>query len=173
MKKLLIVGVLILILSGCGTQETFETVGAGPQSTLKSDPWELVFDMPLDAGTPVVESKENGTLYICNDYTMTQQTMPGGDLDRTLVECTGFAKDKLQIMHTKGDGVKRYESVWTAVAEDCDQIGRILVLDDGKYHYVLTVMADAEKAGELTETWQMLFRSAHLVDPETLVNTGS
>ena len=173
MKKLWVFVVLILMCCGCGAQETFETIGNLEEAPVTAEPWQMVFDLPSDAGKPVMESEEAGILYFCEDYTLTVQTLAGGDLERSFVQCTGFSKDALQVMQTESQGIERYEAVWTAAAEDGEQVGRIAVLDDGNYHYVLTVMADASKAGELTSAWQALFRSAHIADPETLVNTGS
>lgn len=172
-KKIWILGVMMLLCCGCGAQETFETVGIVEQSPVTAAPWQMIFDLPSDAGKPVMESEQSGTLYFCEDYTLTLQTLDGGDLNRTFAQCTGFSKDALQVMQTESQGVKRYEAVWTAAAEDGEQVGRIAVLDDGNYHYVLTVMADASKAGKLTSEWQSLFRSVHIEDPETLVNIGS
>jgi VCBS repeat-containing protein len=63
-------------------------------------------------------------------------------------------------MHTKQAETDRYESVWSAVGEGEDQVGRLVILDDGNYHYAVTVMAPAETAGELTKTWQKLLNSA-------------
>ena len=104
---------------------------------------------------------------------MTVQTLPGGDLNQPFLQCTGFPVSGLQIMHTKIDGIKRYETVWASSAEDGERVGRIAVLDDGSYHYVLTVMADAQKAGQLTDTWQTLFRTLRIEDPKNIVNSGS
>ena len=45
-------------------------------------------------------------------------------------------------------------------------MGRAAVLDDGRYHYVLTVQADAARSGELTETWNQLFSGFSLESEE-------
>lgn len=173
MKKLWMAGVLALLLCGCGAQETFETVGQVQQQPEQAKPWTVLYDLPEDAGKPVMEGEETGSLYMCKDYSLSVQTLPGGDLDRTLQQCTGFTADRLQIMQTKTETADRYETAWATSGEAGDQVGRLAILDDGNYHYVLTVMADAGKAGQLAESWQTLFRSLHIADPETIVNTGS
>ena len=173
MKKIWMLATLMLFLCGCGAQETFETLGQVEQTPVQAAPWQIMFDLPEDAGSPVMESPDSGKLYMCKDYSVMVQTLPGGDLNETFLQCTGFPVSGLQIMRTKEDAIKRYDTVWAATAEDGDRVGRIAVLDDGSYHYVLTVMADAEKAGSLTDSWQTLFRSLHIEDPKTIVNTGS
>ena len=172
MKKIWIVAMLMLFMCGCGAQETFETLGQ-VQQPVQADPWQILLELPEDAGSPVMQSQDSGKLYMCKDFSMTIQTLPGGDLNQTFLQCTGFPVSGLQIMHTKIDGIKRYETVWASSAEEGERLGRIAVLDDGSYHYVLTVMADAQKAGQLTDTWQTLFRTLRIEDPKNIVNSGS
>ena len=172
MKKIWIVAMLMLFLCGCGAQETFETLGQ-VQQPVQADPWQILLELPEDAGSPVMQSQDSGKLYMCKDFSMTIQTLPGGDLNQTFLQCTGFPVSGLQIMQTKIDGIKRYETVWASSAEEGERLGRIAVLDDGSYHYVLTVMADAQKAGQLTDTWQTLFRTLRIEDPKNIVNSGS
>lgn len=169
----MVISILLLFFCGCQAQETFETIGHVEQSAEIAEPWVMVCDLPSDAGKPVMESEDSGSLYFCDGYTLSIQTLKGGDLNRTFTQCTGFSKDSLQIMQTRSQGGKRYDAVWSAVGEAGDQVGRIAVLDDGNYHYVLMTMADASVAGELTESWQMLFKSAQIVDPQTLISSGS
>ena len=171
-KKLWIIGALAMLLCGCGAQETFETIGQIEQP-VQPKPWSAMYELPEDAGKPVIEGENEGALYMCKDYSISIQTLPGGDLNRTLQQCTGFSADNLQIMHTKAETADRYDTAWAASSENGDQVGRLTVLDDGHYHYVLAVMADAQKAGQLAEAWQTLFRSFYIADPEILMNTGS
>ena len=63
--------------------------------------------------------------------------------------------------------VQCYECVWVSAGEGGDQIGKMRLLDDGDHHYVLSVMAPAEKAEQLADTWDKLFASFHLGEPET------
>ena len=173
MKKLGIVFVLGLILSGCGAQETFETVSdlyAQPVSAVLQ---QVVLDIPEEASTAVMQSDTAGTIYLCEDYTITLQTLPGGDLDKTLQTATGYGKEKLQIMQTRTDNAKRYECVWTSVGEGENHVGRACVLDDGSYHYVMTVMAEENRAGDLVQTWRSLMESFRIATPDVDFNTGS
>lgn len=172
-KKLGIVLALGLILSGCGAQETFETVSdlyAQPVSAVLQ---QVVMDIPQEATATVMQSDSAGTMYLCDDYTITLQTFTSGDLDKTLQSATGYGKDRLQIMQTRTDNAKRYLCAWTAAGEGQTQVGRTCVLDDGTYHYVLTVMADENRAGELTRTWQSLMESFRIVSPDLDLSSGS
>ena len=43
------------------------------------------------------------------------------------------------------------------MGEQGQQVARGCILDDGNYHYVLTALAEAERAGEFEEVWQEIF----------------
>ena len=158
-KKLAIMAFLCLLLTGCGAQETFETVD-DLYVQPAAQPKFLHLDMPEEAAVPTLEREDTGSIYLCDGYTMTVQVLPGGSLDSTLSQLTGFTSDRLTMMHTKQAEADRYECVWTAAGEGEDHVGRLVILDDGNYHYAVTVMAPAETAGELTQTWQKLLNSA-------------
>jgi len=38
-------------------------------------------------------------------------------------------------------------------------VGRAAILDDGSYHYVLSVLAEADRAGEFEQVFRALFES--------------
>jgi hypothetical protein len=158
MKRLWIIGVLMMMLCGCASVEDFETMKDvyAPQNL--SDPAQISLIIPADAASPVMES-ENGKLYFCDGYEIMVQTMEAGDLNSTLESLTGYTKDSLTVIETMTDDVRRYECVWTAAGEAGDQVGRAVIMDDGSYHYCVSVMAHALESGSLQETWQELFTS--------------
>lgn len=162
MKKCWLVLVLTLFLTGCGAQETFETVSDVYDTPVMAQTGQLELALPKEAAVPSMESEDAGSIYLCDGYTLTVQTLAGGDLDRTLRQITGFARDQLTVMQTQSDGITRYACVWSAVGEGGDQVGRAVVLDDGSYHYAVTVMADFDDAGDLAKTWQSILDSAKL-----------
>ena len=158
LKKWLVCAWILLFLAGCGTQEKLETVSDvyTPQTIAAG---EIVFDLPGDAAEEVFASEQDGTLYLCDNYTITVQTLPGGDLSRTLQTVTGYTAEQLTVLQTRQDDLDSYRTVWTAAGEGGDQLGRAVIIGDGHYHYVLAVMADAADAGVLSDAWKTLFDS--------------
>lgn len=163
MKKLGILLALVLLLSGCSVRDTFETVSDVYDVPVMAQQKQLELSLPKEASAAAMETPDAGKLFLCDGYTLSVQTMDAGDLDRTLRLLTGYGKDQLTVMQTKQGEITRYESVWTAAGEGGDQIGRAVILDDGSYHYTVSVMADAVDAGELTSVWQEILGSAKLV----------
>lgn len=158
MKKIGLLLVIMLCLGGCKAEETFETLSDVYGEQALAAKKEVVLTIPEDAAAQVIQS-DSGTLYLCDGYEIAVQTMSAGDLNRTMQSLTGFEADALTVMETEQDEITRYECVWTAAGEGGDMVGRATVLDDGAYHYCVTVMAGAQEAGQLQQTWQTLLSS--------------
>ena len=173
MKKCCLLALVLLMLSGCGAQEAFESLSDDYIQPVSAPVWQVVLDVPQDASVTVLEGENTGKLYLCDDYTVAVQTFASGDLHTTLRTLTGYEKENLTLIQTLQDGAKRYECVWSAAGEGGDQVGRACLLDDGNYVYAVTVMAEETRAGELSDVWQELFDSFRLVSPEAELNTGS
>lgn len=174
MKKLLLVATILLLLTGCYEPQTMETVSDKLEEPARGKKMQAVFQLPEEATLETMKNEENGSVYFCQDYVLTVQTTQSGDLKKTIQDTTGYPPEKLCIIQTMYADVQRYSFVWTAAAEQGQQVGRCVILDDGSYHYVLTAMADAEKAGELSrDQWQDVFSSYHLADPQDIVSSGS
>lgn len=159
MKKCLIVIMLALLLTGCAEPKTFETMSDVYYQPEISTASQISLSLPEDAAVSVMKNPLTGSIYLCDGYTVTLHTVSAGDLDATLRDATGFSRENLLVMERNDGENRRYECVWAAAGEGEDQVGRAVVLDDGSYHYVLTVMADAHRAGGLTETWQQIMDS--------------
>ena len=162
MKKLIPIVLCVLLLAGCGAQPTFETVNDLLPSGTPEPAKELVVSLPQEAATPAMEGENGVCLYECEDYVLTTQVLPGGDLDATLQQLTGFTTGDLAHMKTKQQGMDRYDCVWTAASETGEQVCRAVVLDDGSYHYAVAVMAEAAVSGDLTGQWQSVLRSVQV-----------
>ena len=165
--------IALLLLTGCGAQETFETISDLHIQPVSATVQQVILDVPDDASVEVLQSADAGKIYLCDGYTITVQTMSAGDLEKTLRVATGYAKEDLELVQTQQSDLKRYECVWTAAGENETQIGRACILDDGDYHYVVTVMAGESVAGALRQAWKDLFDSFRLVDAGVELNTGS
>ena len=153
---------LALLMTGCAQPKDFETMSDSyiePELPLAQ---KVMFSLPEDAAKAVLESADTGTLYLCDGYSVAVQTLPAGNLDATLREVTGYGRDKVQLWERKEGDVSRYSCVWASLGEGGDQMAKATILDDGNYHYVLTVMAAAEDAGELADTWQILMDSFNI-----------
>ena len=157
MKKLVCMLFACLLLVGCGAKETFEVISDGYESPV-AEPRQVVCRLPEEATAQTIQS-DYGQLYFCDGYEIALQTMPSGDLDKTLRELTGFGKEDITVISTGTENTSRYDLVWTAAGEGGDMVGRAAVLDDGNYHYCMTVMASQENAATLRETWRSLFES--------------
>lgn len=162
MKKLCCVLLVAIMLTGCGVQSAFETIGDMLDTPVMALKREVRLQLPKEATAPALQSEDGGKLYLCDGYTLTVQTLSAGDLDRTMREVTGFSKDQLTVMETEQMDTRRYDCVWSAAAEEGEQVARSVILDDGYYHYAVTVMADFATAGELAQTWQTLLGSVTL-----------
>lgn len=137
---------IMLLLTGCKENMDFETMSDVYQQTAVAR--QILLTLPESAAMPV-STHTDGALYICDGYSISVQTMEGGDLSRTLKAATGYTADKLQLMQQKQDGLTRYDYAWSCAGEGGDMVCRGVLLDDGYYHYVLSVLIDAEKAGQL------------------------
>lgn len=162
MKKFLLWLVLALSLAGCGEAEVFETVGDEMAEAVMAEPREISLSLPEEAALPAMET-DTGTIYICQNYDVSIQTLQGGDLEGTIRSVSGFDMYDLTIMETTVSDADCYEFVWTSAGEWEDQVCRCRILDDGNYHYVLTAMIDADLIGEYQEIWNGMFESFCLV----------
>lgn len=162
MKKMIALVCTMLMLTGCSVQ-TFEKVEDLNDVPALATPATLLMDLPEEAAAPAMQGS-SGTLYFCGNYDIMVEVMPSGNLNSTLQILTGFEREELNLMQTLRCGVDCYEGVWSAAGEAGDHVGRVLVLDDGSYHYCVSVMAMAEDAGQCTEDWNQLLESVALAE---------
>ena len=162
MKKLWILLPLLLFLCGCGSPKTYETVSDQyTQPELQS--CTLTLELPQEAAQTAMEAEDGSRFYQCDGYTVLVQTLPGGDLGRTLQTVTGLSRDRLTLIKTKQGDLERYSCAWSVVGEQTQMVCRAVILDDGNAHYAATVMAPYTAAGDLSAHWDTLLGSARLV----------
>ena len=162
MKKIAMALMLISLLTGCGARETLETLSDDiPLQPVLAQPAEISVRLPDNAVSPVLES-DSQQVYLCEDYEIIVETRASGDLSGTITDLTGFDPDRLTVMHTKQEDVDRYEFVWAAAGEAGDKLGHGVVLDDGSYHYCLSVLRDAENPKMSQVVWSDVFSSFSL-----------
>lgn len=163
MKKLcLFLCVLMLSFTGCAAP-VFETVDDQNDVAAAAVPATLLIQLPEDAAAPAMNGLY-GTLYFCDNYEIMVETVAAGNLDGTLRTLTGFGTEKINPLTTVRCGVPCYEGAWSAAGEAGDQVGRILVLDDGKFHYCVSVIGSAEDAAVYAQDWIRLLDSVSLTE---------
>ena len=162
MKKLVLLLCAVLLLCGCAVQ-TFEVVDDPNDVQVSAVPATVLINLPDAAAAPAMQGL-SGTLYFCDEYEIMVETLAAGNLDATLQTLTGFTGKEMNMMQTVRCGVPCYEGAWSAAGETGDQVGRILVLDDGKFHYCISVMTGAKDASACIEDWQLLLDSVSLTE---------
>lgn len=164
MKKRMLLGLLpLVLLVGCGSQETFETVSDELVQTVMASPRSISVRLPDEAVAPVLES-DSQQVYLCEDYEITLENLSSGDLNETIRHLTGFERDALTVMQTSQGDVDRYEFVWVSAGEEGDRLGRAVILDDGNYHYCMSVLRDAVSSEDSQILWEDVFASFCLTE---------
>ena len=158
MRKILLLLLTVFLLVGCGEQTVFETLGQ-----IQHQPQQMALAATVQLSLPAsaaLQTVSAGTdrLYECDGYTLTVQTLEGGDLSRTVQTLSGFAPEKLTILETKTD-LQRYDWVWSAMGEDGALLCRAAVVDDGNYHYCLSALWDADSREKSQINWNQVFSS--------------
>jgi hypothetical protein len=147
------------LLTGCNSVETMETIRDECFVSSMTPPQKLVLQLPESAGKHVLSSDETNAIYFCDGYSLTVETMDGGDLRKSVREVCGFEPQDLMIMKTSKETYSRYDWVFSVVGEEEIQVGRAALLDDGNYHYCVTVLADETAVIDLDGQWNEIFSS--------------
>lgn len=161
MKRFGLLLMVALLLCGCGAVETMETVADEWVIPVAAKPKELRLELPGEALACAMES-DTGRMYFGDSYEVLVQTFSSGDLNDTLTELTGFPREELTVMQTQNGDIDRWEFAWAAAGEHGERIGRGVILDDGEYHYCLSVLQDADVT-DCQIVWSEVFRSFEAV----------
>lgn len=161
MKKWFVIGLCMVLLSGCAAEETFETVADELVQSVSAQVRDIYVALPEQAASPVSES-DSGCLYQCDGYEIMVQTMASGDLDATIRAISGYSRDGVTVMENNTGEFRKYEFVWASAGETGDRVGKAVILDDGNYHYAVSILSDADRVEEYREVWQELLESVSL-----------
>lgn len=172
MKKLFVLLLITSMLLGCSAEETFEVVEDVIPVEPVAVPQQFFVSLPDEAMTPTFQG-DGEELYVCQGYTISKQIQESGDMEKTVNTLTGHSQEDIQIIKTFYDNCDRYDLVWTAAGEEGLQLGRACILDDGNYHYILSTLAGEDTAGQLRDTFQDMYDSCKLLDPDVNLSTGS
>ena len=157
MRKLWVLVMAAVMLAGCAAETTMETV-ADELVLAESAMKEITMELPGEPVLPVMQT-DTGEIYICEDFEVSIETLPGGDIQRTVQMLTGFGMEDVTVMETTVGERTRYDLAWSAMGETGPEVGRAAVLCDGAYHYCLTVMTAEENAASCREMFNGLFES--------------
>ena len=122
MRKLWVLVMLAVVLAGCGAEPTVETVADEivlAESVMK----EITMELPGETVLPVMQT-DTGKLYICEDFEVSVETLPGGDLGRTVGLLTGFGLEDVTVMQTTAGDRIRYDLAWSCLGEMGPEVGR-------------------------------------------------
>ena len=159
-----IVGVMLLLsaaLCGCSNAETFEVISDSVVDYPTATPGKVQLKLPDDAALSVMNGS-NGQSYEGDYYQIIVQTYPSGDLNQTLQLITGYGKNNLNVIEVSDDNLNKYLCAWSSVSEEGEVVGKCAVLDDGRYHYCLAVLVDAQMSAEVREDIDVLFANYSL-----------
>lgn len=160
MKRILLVLLMSLLLAGCAEAELGETVAdVWQEAVTVAAPRETRLELPGEAVACAMES-DTGRLYFGDGYEVMVQTLSSGDLDATIRALTGFDREDITVIQSQSDP-KRWEFAWASAGEGGERLGRGVVLDDGNYHYCLTVLQDADD-DDCQIIWSQVFNSFEL-----------
>ena len=160
MNRMWMILPLVICLWGCAPEETLETVEDEWLQPVMAVPGSLSLQLP-ETAEPVLET-DTEQMYLQEDSEILVQTLSSGDLGKTISTICGYDRENLTILNTFTDGVERYEFVWASAGEQGERLGRAVILDDGNYHYCVSVLGDADRAAEFEEIWERLFDSVAL-----------
>lgn len=166
MKRLFALMLVPILLCGCSAKQVYEPV-VDVYAPVLPEPGKLQVVIPEAASILTGAGENNGALYFCDGYTMTVQSLAGGDLNRSLQTLTGYSRDGLTVVQTQRESTPCYACAWTCAGEGGDQVGRLVLLDDGAYHYAVTVMAPAAEAGDLSEIWDDILNGVTLCSTDS------
>ena len=158
MKRWIWIFLLAWSLGGCGAQETLETVSDEWIVPAMAQPKEISVRLPEDVMMPVLEQDQQ-RLYMAPGYEIMLETLSSGDLNATIRSLSGYEREHLTVFKTRQEDADRYDFVWTAAGENGERLGRAVILDDGDYHYCMSVLRDTT----VQTVWQDVFGSFALV----------
>ena len=159
MKRWICTLLSAVLLCGCHGEQTMETVADEWLVPVMAQPREISVRLPDELLLPVLEQGSR-QLYISDGYELMLDVQDAGDLSATICNISGYEKDSLTVIQTRQEGTERYDFVWTAMGENGDRLGRGVILNDGNYHYCLSVLREQ---GESAVVWRDVFSSFSLV----------
>ncbi len=162
MRKWMGLILMVFLLAGCGREEALETIADEYVEPASVQPRQISVELPEGVVAPVMESTSE-QVYLCDGYEIVIEIRDGGDLHDTVQTLCGYDAENLTILSTQEENANRHEFVWASAGEEGDRIGRAVILDDGNYHYCMSILRDADTTEGSQIVWGNVFGSFHLV----------
>lgn len=164
MKKCVVWMMVALLLTGCAAEPVYENIGdVWANSEPVGSPGTIEFSLPDGAQMEVLEDSDS-KCYTVGEWEIWTQVYPGGDVRSTMEQETGIGGDALTIIERQTQEMSLYETAWSTTGEDGMKVGRTAVLDDGTYHYCVSVMVPETDAGEAGEFYNQILDSVTVSD---------
>lgn len=154
MKKVLLFVMVAVFLGGCAAEPVYETIGNAMEDTLPvGAPGTIELTLPEDAEMQVIDGESGSKSYRIGDMELWTQVCEGGDISDTLEQVTGIRSDALTVMEYQLDEMSCNEIAWITNTDEGSLVCRTAVLDDGNYHYCISLMMPEENAQELSTSF--------------------
>lgn len=163
LKKWISLILTTLLLSGCGAEPVYETIGdvwANDEPVFA--PAGIEFAAPEDAQMEVMEGDSGEKIYRIGDWELWTGTYTAGDLSATLEEVTGLQSGNLTVISRQVGNYACHETAWTTTGEDGTWVAQTAVIEDGGYHYALSMMVPQEDADQLGRFFTQVLGSVNL-----------
>ncbi len=146
MKKLLCICAVCVLLTACAAEPTWETVDDTldqAASARVEDPYQIMFSVPMDAVLETFSRSETSTVYTHpdGDYEIQALVLPETDIDKIVLDLTGFSPDAVQRIETERYAMPEYRFVWYSSSEEGGWLHQADVLTDSDYSYALIFSA--------------------------------
>lgn len=156
MKKLFLAILCMFMLSGCSSVETMETIHDDGVVPVMGEAGQVQLTLPDLDDAQVIDNGMGSRIYLFDGFCVTVQTLDGGDMSKTLETVSGFGAEKLSLLKTEQEDYTQFCCAWSSAGEGEEQLCRAVVMDDGRYHYAVTVMADSSEVAEQPDLWGIL-----------------
>lgn len=167
MKKGIIWIMAALLLSGCAgdTEPVYETIGnVWENEEPVSAPASIEFAVPDGAEMEAVSTDSEVKIYRIGDWELWTQALDGGDLRATFEQLTGMDWDALTVVNHPVGEKNVYETAWTAMDEEDTYIIRAAVIEEGDYHYCLSLMALEDNSRTVGQFFTEILENVNLAD---------
>jgi len=158
--------VLVGMLSGCGGEPVYETIGdVWEQTEPAARPGRM--EVPLPEGTQMeVMDGLGDSYYRVGSWDLWTNVLPGGDVKKSIQTLSAMNTDTLTVLKRSRGELECFETTWSVVSEEGQRVVRAGILNDGTYHYCLCISAPEEEAEDAGEVFAQILREVRITNTE-------